>query len=69
MSLRKISNHPLLERNLYDKDLLTKMARDYCDVSVLIIIILMYQFYNVYDIMFMFLVQIMSTIIHLTVRR
>eukprot|EP00794_Sanderia_malayensis_P000180 gene180-793_t len=29
MKLRKTANHPLLERNLYDKDLLSKMARDY----------------------------------------
>ena len=33
MQLRKVSNHPLLERYIYGTDLLTKMAHDYCDVS------------------------------------
>jgi len=31
MQLRKVSNHPLLERYIYGTDLLTKMAHDYCD--------------------------------------
>ena len=35
MQLRKLANHPLLERFWYDKELLTKMANDYVNVSYL----------------------------------